>query len=223
MSLSRLLSRTTTLSRSAWSSRLLPVRPALRAPYSAAAGLSRDTIQTRILDVLRGYEKIDAAKVVSFFKPHSFLTIFLADPYVIFFGRPWFGQLRYGWSSPGCGRGTWCIVFNVSLQQPLPVGLYHRYSGRRGRWDSNSWPGCVSFPCHLEYSVTVSLAVDYIAKTPEGLLPFLNLFCFWLMESSFLFSAKWLKAGTERRGNIHTVYRSHPFLFSLLKGIPNVK
>ena len=70
MSLSRLLSRTATLSRGAWSSRLLPVRP-LRAPYSAAAGLSRDTIQTRILEVLKGFEKVDPAKVVSLFKSHA--------------------------------------------------------------------------------------------------------------------------------------------------------
>ena len=69
MTLSRLLSRTATLSRGAWSSRLLPARP-LRAPYSAAAGLSRDTIQTRILDVLKGFEKIDHAKVVSLFIHH---------------------------------------------------------------------------------------------------------------------------------------------------------
>ena len=86
MSLSRLLSRTATLSRGAWSSRLLPVRPALRAPYSAAAGgLSRDIIQTRILDVLKEFEKVDSAKVCFYFQtPNSFLTFLLADPFVIF-------------------------------------------------------------------------------------------------------------------------------------------
>lgn len=71
MSLSRLLSRTATLSRGAWSSRILPARPALRAPYSAAAGLSRDAIQTRILDVLKGLEKVDQSKVGPLFKPHT--------------------------------------------------------------------------------------------------------------------------------------------------------
>ena len=70
MSLSRLLSRTATLSRGAWSSRLLPVRPTLRAPYSAAAGLSRDAIQTRVLDVFKSFEKVDQSKVVSLFKLH---------------------------------------------------------------------------------------------------------------------------------------------------------
>ena len=73
MSLSRLLSRTATLSRGAWSSRLLPARP-LRAPYSAAAGLSRDIIQSRVLDVLKGFEKVDQAKVVSLSNP-----IFVSD------------------------------------------------------------------------------------------------------------------------------------------------
>ncbi|KAF8807486.1 acyl carrier protein [Phlegmacium glaucopus] len=62
MSLSRLLTRTT-FSRGAWSSRILPARPVLRAPYSAAAGLSRDAIQTRILDVLKGFEKVDQSRL----------------------------------------------------------------------------------------------------------------------------------------------------------------
>ena len=69
MSFSRLLSRTATLSRGAWSSRLLTARP-LRAPYSAAAGLSRDAIQTRVLDVFKSFEKVDQSKVVSLFKLH---------------------------------------------------------------------------------------------------------------------------------------------------------
>ena len=95
MSLSRLLSRSTTLSHRAWSSRLLPARPAFRAPYSAAAGLSRDDIQTRILDLLKGFEKVDQSKVVSLFEPYLLsLTFLLADSYVIFFQRPWLGQPR---------------------------------------------------------------------------------------------------------------------------------
>ena len=69
MALSRLLLRTT-LSRGAWSSRLNSARP-LRSPYSTACGLSRDVIQNRIIDVLKGYEKVDLSKVVSLFKPHT--------------------------------------------------------------------------------------------------------------------------------------------------------
>jgi hypothetical protein len=74
---------------------LLPARP-LRAPYSAAAGLSRDAIQTRVLDVVKSFEKVDPAKVVFLFKPYSFLTFLLADPYFIFYGRPWLVQLGFG-------------------------------------------------------------------------------------------------------------------------------
>ncbi|KAG1801534.1 acyl carrier protein [Suillus plorans] len=37
-----------------------------RANYSAAAaGLSKETIQTRVLDVLKGFEKVDAAKLTT--------------------------------------------------------------------------------------------------------------------------------------------------------------
>ncbi|KAG1786402.1 uncharacterized protein HD556DRAFT_1248340 [Suillus plorans] len=43
---------------------------ALRANYSAAAGLSKESIQTRILDVLKGFEKVDIVKV-SIFSPMS--------------------------------------------------------------------------------------------------------------------------------------------------------
>lgn len=35
----------------------------LRAGYSSAAGLSRDAIEARVLDVLKGFETIDATKV----------------------------------------------------------------------------------------------------------------------------------------------------------------
>jgi hypothetical protein len=34
-----------------------------RAGFSAAAGLSKDVIQTRVLDVLKGFEKVDPTKV----------------------------------------------------------------------------------------------------------------------------------------------------------------
>ena len=42
-----------------------------RANYSAAAGLSKDTIQTRIFDVLKGFEKVDHAKVTFLKHTHS--------------------------------------------------------------------------------------------------------------------------------------------------------
>jgi NADH dehydrogenase (ubiquinone) 1 alpha/beta subcomplex 1 len=35
-----------------------------RAAFSAAAGLTKDTIETRILDVLRGFEKVNPSKVL---------------------------------------------------------------------------------------------------------------------------------------------------------------
>ncbi|RXW24775.1 hypothetical protein EST38_g1113 [Candolleomyces aberdarensis] len=64
MSLFRLASRTSALSRAAWSVRSVPNRFVLpRATYASSAGLSRDAIQTRIFDVLKGYEKVDAAKL----------------------------------------------------------------------------------------------------------------------------------------------------------------
>ena len=95
MSFSRLLSRSI-LSRGAWSSHLLSARPALRAPYSASA-LTREVIQSRILDVLKGYEKVDQSKVVSLFKSHAyFLTFLLADSFVIFLQGSWLGQPRCG-------------------------------------------------------------------------------------------------------------------------------
>lgn len=34
-----------------------------RAAFSAAAGLTREEITTRVLDVLKGFEKVDATKV----------------------------------------------------------------------------------------------------------------------------------------------------------------
>jgi NADH dehydrogenase (ubiquinone) 1 alpha/beta subcomplex 1 len=35
----------------------------LRSGYAAAAGLSRDAIERRVLNVLKGFEKVDPAKV----------------------------------------------------------------------------------------------------------------------------------------------------------------
>lgn len=59
MSIFRFASRATVLSRAAWSApRLAP-----RARYSAAAPLTRDTVKSRVLEVLKGYEKVDESKV----------------------------------------------------------------------------------------------------------------------------------------------------------------
>ncbi|KAG2118433.1 acyl carrier protein [Suillus clintonianus] len=64
MSFARLALRTVTRSRPvlAVSSRQAL---AFRANYSAAAGLSKETIQTRVLEVLKGFEKVEATKLAS--------------------------------------------------------------------------------------------------------------------------------------------------------------
>lgn len=66
MSALRFATRAASLSRAAL---VVPTRvqPRLafppRANFSAAAGLSKEDIQTRVLDVLKGFEKVDPAKV----------------------------------------------------------------------------------------------------------------------------------------------------------------
>lgn len=66
MSALRFAVRAASLSRAAL---VVPARPQLRltfpprAAFSAAAGLSKDDIQTRVLDVLKGFEKVDPTKV----------------------------------------------------------------------------------------------------------------------------------------------------------------
>ncbi|KAF5374951.1 hypothetical protein D9758_000196 [Tetrapyrgos nigripes] len=37
----------------------------LRAAYSAPAGLSKDNIESRVLDVLKGFEKVDQSKLTT--------------------------------------------------------------------------------------------------------------------------------------------------------------
>lgn len=64
MSLFRFAARTSALSRAAWSVRSVPRAFVPRAGYASSSGLSKDSIQTRIFDVLKGYEKIDPTKVV---------------------------------------------------------------------------------------------------------------------------------------------------------------
>lgn len=61
MSFFRLATRS--LSRSALVSSRIPSHYIPRARYSASAGPSRETIQARILDVLKGFEKVNQAKV----------------------------------------------------------------------------------------------------------------------------------------------------------------
>ncbi|KAH6917302.1 acyl carrier protein-like protein [Coprinopsis sp. MPI-PUGE-AT-0042] len=66
MSLFRLASRSTTVYRSAVAARTLPNRFVLpRATYASGSGLSRDSIQSRILDVLKGNEKVDPSKLTA--------------------------------------------------------------------------------------------------------------------------------------------------------------
>lgn len=43
-----------------------------RANFSAAAGLSKDDIQTRIVNVLKGFDKVDPSKVAFPLHTHSF-------------------------------------------------------------------------------------------------------------------------------------------------------
>ncbi|KAG2023398.1 hypothetical protein CC2G_001057 [Coprinopsis cinerea AmutBmut pab1-1] len=63
MSLFRLATRSTALSRAAWSARTTPRFILPRATYASGSGLSRDAIQSRIFDVLKGYEKVDPSKI----------------------------------------------------------------------------------------------------------------------------------------------------------------
>ncbi|TFK77018.1 hypothetical protein BDN72DRAFT_22939 [Pluteus cervinus] len=62
MSFIRFATRAVAVSRQSWVAAPARTQPCLRARFSAAAGLSRDGIQTRVLDVLKGFEKVDPAK-----------------------------------------------------------------------------------------------------------------------------------------------------------------
>ena len=63
MSLFRVAARTSFLSRQAFRVSRPTTQLPLRAAYSAAAGLNKEDIQTRVLDVLKGFEKVDQSKV----------------------------------------------------------------------------------------------------------------------------------------------------------------
>lgn len=54
---------TQSLSRSTFAAARTPSRYIPRARYSAFAGLSKDKIQSRVFDVLKGFEKVDKSKV----------------------------------------------------------------------------------------------------------------------------------------------------------------
>jgi NADH dehydrogenase (ubiquinone) 1 alpha/beta subcomplex 1 len=63
MSFLRLATRSIAHPRYALTFPRLQDRLPFRAGFSAAAALSRDVIETRVLDVLKGFEKIDPLKV----------------------------------------------------------------------------------------------------------------------------------------------------------------
>ncbi|KAG6845161.1 hypothetical protein H0H87_012957 [Tephrocybe sp. NHM501043] len=63
MSFIRFATRASVLPRFAWTAPRAQRQLVQRAAFSAQAGLSRDVIQSRVYDVLKGFEKVDAAKV----------------------------------------------------------------------------------------------------------------------------------------------------------------
>ena len=63
MSLFRLLPRTAAISRAARCTQTIQARWMPRAMYSGGGPLSRDVITARVLETLKGYEKVDPAKV----------------------------------------------------------------------------------------------------------------------------------------------------------------
>lgn len=63
MSFIRLAARSLTRPRVAFAAPRTQMAVPWRAGYSAAAGLSKETIQTRVLEVLGGFEKVKTAKV----------------------------------------------------------------------------------------------------------------------------------------------------------------
>lgn len=63
MSFTRLATRLTALPRYTRAAPCLRKQLVQRAAFSAAAGLSPETIQSRVFEVLKGFEKVDPAKV----------------------------------------------------------------------------------------------------------------------------------------------------------------
>ncbi|THV04859.1 acyl carrier protein [Dendrothele bispora CBS 962.96] len=65
MSLFRVAARTSFLSRQALRVSRPTTQLSLRAAYSAAAGLSKENVEARVMDVLKGFEKVDQSKLTS--------------------------------------------------------------------------------------------------------------------------------------------------------------
>lgn len=63
MSFFRLAARTAVATRQSWLTIPACKQTYPHARYSSGAGLSRDAIQTRVFDVLKGFENVDPAKV----------------------------------------------------------------------------------------------------------------------------------------------------------------
>ena len=68
-----------------------------RAQFSAAAGLSKEDITTRVLDVLKSFEKVDGSKVSSL---RSFFSLYARRPNCEVFSFPLPRRLRRtsGWT-----------------------------------------------------------------------------------------------------------------------------
>ncbi|KAJ3757350.1 hypothetical protein EV360DRAFT_84085 [Lentinula raphanica] len=65
MSMLRFAARSSILPRMAFNASLQTRQTLLPRYYSAAAGLSRSDIELRVLDVLKGFEKVDPAKLTT--------------------------------------------------------------------------------------------------------------------------------------------------------------
>ncbi|KAG6837584.1 hypothetical protein H0H93_006998 [Arthromyces matolae] len=63
MSFTRLAARASVLPRFAWTAPRVQRQLVQRAAFSAQAGLPKDAIQSRVFEVLKGFEKVDPAKV----------------------------------------------------------------------------------------------------------------------------------------------------------------
>lgn len=99
MSFFRVALRSSALARPRLATAVAPSRAWLapRAAYSAAAGLSKEDITTRVLDVLKGFEKVDPAKVnvICNFR-HSYTQSLPAIYVVLVYQRLGSGQLGRG-------------------------------------------------------------------------------------------------------------------------------
>lgn len=145
-----------------------------RAAYSAQAGLSRDVIQSRVFEVLKGFEKVNPEKVV-------FLTCLLyrvgAEHFSIALchfelpRRPWSWQPGSGWSRYGSWGGEYFSQSRYSPRTWLPVGVRNRDSRWWGGRNNDSTGRCCQthYLCYFVLTnIFFPLAIDYVAKTPAG-------------------------------------------------------